>query len=76
MSIYRYIDVQKYVKVKVDLKNILYILLLSIIVLTTYYIRNNILCLISLIITIVLSIIYNKDIIKSLLIIAKNKLKH
>ena len=76
MSIYRYIDVQKYVKVKVDLKNILYILLLSIIVLTTYYIRNNILCLISLIITILLSIIYNKDIIKSLLIIAKNKLKH
>lgn len=76
MSIYRYIDVQKYVKVKVELKSILYILLLSILVITTYYIRNNILCLISLVITIIFSILFNKDIIKSLFKIVKNKLKH
>lgn len=76
MSIYRYIDVQKYVKVKVELKSILYILLLSILVITTYYIRNNILCLISLVITIIFSIYFNKDIIKSLLKMVKNKIKH
>lgn len=75
MSIYRYFDVQKYVKIKVEASNVVYILFFSALVLIPYYLRNNILCFISLLIVLVVSIIYNKNIIGSLFNMIKNRFK-
>ena len=74
MSIYRYIDVQKYVKVKIDIKTLLYILLLSAIVIAPYYLRNTILCLITFIFVLSCSIIINNKLIISTFNFAKTKI--
>lgn len=78
MAVYRYFDVQKYVKIKIKKSSIMYVIILTVCTIIAYYLRNNIICLISLIFVIILSIILNKEIIKSLLrmfIIKANDIK-
>lgn len=74
MTIYRYIDVQKYVKVKINFKSIIYVLTLGTITIAPYYTRNTILCSASLLITIIIALFINKEIIKSFTNIVIKKL--
>lgn len=73
MAIYRYIDVRKYVKISFDLKHILLSVIIGIIIITLYYIRNSYLCLLSVIIIIIYAIYYNVDIILDLIKLIKRK---
>lgn len=78
MSIYRYKDVQKYVKISIDKKNILILIITLLFISIIYYIRNNYLCIIGVIITICSTIIINRDLIsksKSIINKIKRKLK-
>ena len=79
MAVYRYIDVQKYVKIKINKKNVYILSLTLIIVLIEYYIRKTYLCIIGLLLTILIAVIINKNILKNiklLLIEFLNKLSH
>lgn len=73
MSVYRYIDVQKYVKVKVEKKIFAFIFIYCFVVLIPYYIRNMYLCAGSLITTVIFFLILNKKIIKKFVKILKVK---
>ena len=73
MAVYRYYDVQKYVKVKIDKHNIIYILILTVCSFSSYYLRNKVLNLITVILIFIISLIFNKKMIKSLLHILKVK---
>lgn len=44
MTIYRYFDIQKYIKVRIDCRESVTILILSIITLLAYYSRNTVFC--------------------------------
>lgn len=74
MAIYRYIDVQKYIKIKVDLKLVLYTVLISIIIFTTYYMRITWLSIISLIITVLYAILINRNTMGIIVNVLKRKL--
>ena len=67
MSVYRFIDVQKYVKLKLDIKNILFLTFLFILVCTIYYINNLILNCIGCFTISIILIIYNKEYIYNLI---------
>ncbi len=71
MMIYRYIDVQKYVRVRIPIKKILATLLLIGIVFSTYYTRVLWLCAIALVITAVYGITQNMIFVKDGLNTAK-----
>ena len=73
MSIYRYLDVQKYVKLKFDKKFIFNSIVMITIVIVLYYIRNKILCFFAAIATVIFAIYYNKNIIISSLCGIKKK---
>lgn len=70
MSIYRYFDVQKYVKIKLCLKSVLLIICLFITSLIVYYLKYNIFTIILSLILIFFLVILNKDIVESI----KNKI--
>lgn len=63
MSIYRFCDVQKYVKLKMDLSFIIIYSLMAIITMYVYYLQNRIICLIVLILQIIIGYIFNMKII-------------
>lgn len=75
MAVYRYFDIQKYVKIKIDKKIITYIVVSTICSIGTYYLRKNIMSFISFIFIFVISLIINKEIIFSLLKIVKIKIR-
>lgn len=56
MSLYRYFDVQKYVKIKLEKSFIFTSIICSIFIIMIYYINNKILCIIGLIVIIIFSI--------------------
>lgn len=74
MAIYRYIDVQKYIKIKVDFKLVLYTVLISIIIFTTYYMRITWLSIISLIITVLYAILINRNTMGIIVNVLKRKI--
>lgn len=74
MSIYRYIDVQKYVKISIDKKMVLVSMIVAVMILTTYYIRNLWLCLGSLLLIVIYFYMNNKDIIMKSVKMIKTKL--
>lgn len=74
MSIYRYVDAQKYVKLKFEKKFILNSILLSIIVIIAYYIRNQILCLIIAMGTVIFAVYYNRKMLSASFELAKQKI--
>lgn len=73
MAIYRYIDVQKYVKIRISKKFIISLIAMFTIVIATYYINNIVGNVISLILTIIYSILINKKIIGNVIMIVKTK---
>lgn len=63
LSIYRYIDVQKYVKIKISILNIIVSCIIFIIVTIFYYLNNPIFNIISLLIAIMYAILINKGLL-------------
>ena len=63
MCIYRLIDIQKYVSLKIKLKDIFVISIQFIIVISLYYSKNIYLYVLNVIIAIIISIVINKDIV-------------
>lgn len=74
MSIYRLIDVQKYVKLKLDIKGIIPIIILFIISIAGYYLGNTIIRIIILIIVLIASAYINRGMINSIKIMLRTKL--
>ena len=66
LTIYRYIDVQKYVKIKADSKLIVITTLYFIVCLIIYYYNNILFNVLSLLICILVSYILNKNNIKKI----------
>lgn len=76
MSIYRYIDVQKYLKIKFNNKILLLTTLVYFICIVIYYLNNIYLKFISLLIAIIYSLYCNKNIIKKIMDMIVNKCKN
>ncbi len=79
MTIYRYIDVQKYIKIKFDNKKLLVSFIICTILLSIYYIKNLYLCIIGALISIIYAIIYNWTILisfKEKISILRNNYRH
>jgi len=75
MSLYRMHDVgKKYFKIHIYKNTIISAIIILGIVLTTYYINNKLLNVLSLIITIIYVFILNRDIVKKIIVILKTKL--
>lgn len=75
MSIYRFIDVRKYVKIKLDIRFIIVSIPIIIIIMFIYYLKNVYLCLIGLLIAIIFAWKYNGKVIKKLCGMMINKMK-
>ena len=73
MSIYRYCDVQKYVKIKINKRFVIIATIISCIIIIIYYLKNIWLSSIGVLIIIIFAIIFNKDIILSIINIIKKK---
>lgn len=74
MSIYRFIDVRKYIKLKIDFKRVLFLIILSFIAFVLYYISDMYIKIVLFIILSVLIVFFNFNIIKKILIMIKSKL--
>lgn len=74
MSIYRYIDVQKYIKVKVSKRIILLSIIMIFITLPIYYIRNIYLCILGFVFCIVISVLLNHKLIRSIFKVIRGKI--
>ncbi|WP_338617447.1 lipopolysaccharide biosynthesis protein [Turicibacter faecis] len=74
MAIYRYIDIQKYVKLRLDLRFLLISIPIIIIIIIIYYTKNPQLCLLGLIVASIYSFVFNKNIIAMLLNTLKEKI--
>lgn len=66
MSIYRFIDVQKYIKIKLEIWFILLSFVLSIFILSSYYYRNILISICVLVITVIIALAINKDLLISM----------
>ena len=75
MAFYRYIDVQKYVKIKLDVKMMIISLFVAAFVIVVYYIRNTWLCILGLIVIVVYFYISNRKLIGKFINIFKKKIK-
>lgn len=73
MAIYRYIDVQKYVKIKLDKLMIAHMTLVFTVSIYLYYKNNTILNVLNLIIMLIYTYYYNKEIIINTLKTVRNK---
>ena len=73
MSIYRYIDVQKYVKLKINKKFMIGFIVLSSIIFVLYYIRNRYICFIGALMVSIFAIYNNKKIAFSIINSVKSK---
>ena len=67
MAIYRFFTIQKYVKIRIKLSNILYSLILVFVSFAAYYLNNHIMCFIALIIVIFYSVVINRKTIIGLI---------
>lgn len=77
MSIYRIHDVnKKYFKIHIDKGIIIKSTLILIIIIPTYYMKNYLLCLLMLLITIIYAYIFNKDSLNLIIKMLKNKFKY
>lgn len=75
MAVYRYMDVQKYIKIKLDIKNTFINVFIAIVVTFLYYLRNNILSLLCLIILTIYTIYTNKRMISDIINNILNRVK-
>lgn len=60
MSIYRYYDIQKYVRLKIDFKFILQVLPVVVITVFSYYFRNNLVHYLIFILVCIITLVHNK----------------
>ena len=75
MTIYRYIDVQKYIKIRFNFKFIISALIVTTIVMVFYYLNNIVLSIIGLIIVIIFAFYYCFGLMKNFVMLFINKLK-
>lgn len=75
MTIYRYLDVQKYVKIRIQKDFIVNSIIVAILVIFMYYINNKVLCLLGGVIAIAFALKYNYKFISEIISSAKNKIK-
>lgn len=75
MSIYRFIDVQKYVKIKLDKKFIAVAVVVASVIIAIYYTINTYLCILSALISLVFAFIFNIDTLRNGVHIVKYKIK-
>lgn len=75
MSVYRIIDVQKYIKLKIETRTILRICIMFIIICMLYYKNQFIYSIINIVIVIIYSLIENKNILFSIKDFKKNLIK-
>ncbi|MGG7198609.1 lipopolysaccharide biosynthesis protein [Clostridium butyricum] len=73
MALYRYIDVQKYVKIRFEFKNIVSIIIIFILTITIYYINIPLTNVFNLIIVFIYSIFSNIDMLKKIMKSIKQK---
>ena len=73
MSIYRYVDIKKYLRIKLDLKFIICSIIILPIILISYYLKNIISCGIIFIFVCIISLYFNFSIIKGIFLQLKNK---
>lgn len=74
MSIYRYIDVQKYVRIKLDNRFLIGAGLVSILIICIYYVRYIWLSLISIIVMLIYCYVVNKNVILKIFKVLKSKI--
>lgn len=75
MMIFRYFDVKKYMNIKMKISNIINTAIMLGITITTYYMKNIIVSILVLIITIIYAILINKSFIIEIVKIINKKLK-
>lgn len=76
MSIYRLIDVQKYIKIKLDKKFIIVSVPVITVIIFIYYTKKVYLCLLGLLIAFIFAWIYNREVIKKIYIVMISKIKN
>ena len=74
MSVYRYIDVQKYVKIKIEFYTIFLIIMIFTLSTILYYIDNLYLNVANLIVVIIFSVVMNKQLISKIFSLTSNKI--
>ena len=75
MSIYRYFDIQKYKRIKIDKKLIAISVITGSVIVVIYYIRNTYLCLLGALISVIFALLYNKNLLFNIFQIVKKKIK-
>lgn len=75
MALYRYIDIKKYVPIKILLKNVISGIIICSVVCVSYYYENLIICGISLALTFGYAVLVNSDFLIKTILIIKQKLR-
>ncbi len=73
--IYRLADSKKYISIKYNYKRISALMLLLIISSIVYYFKNNVISIISILVIVPLTILFNKDSVNSIIMFVKEKIK-
>lgn len=73
MAIYRYFDIKKYVSIKINFKKILSLSIILIVSIVAFYYQNIIICAALSAVSIIISILVNRTIIKSLFDLLRHK---
>lgn len=73
--IIRYVDIKKRFGIKMEKQISISVIILSATIFIAYYLENTLLCLVILLITIIYAILINKEIIISIISVAKKKLR-
>lgn len=74
MAVYRYFDVQKYVKIKVDKKFILISIFTAAILMVIYYSNKFWVYIIGTIVSVIFALVYNRNLIISTILLIKKKI--
>ncbi len=75
MAIYRYIDIRKYMKIKLDYKMFFVYFLCAAVIIFCYYSKNIYLCALGAILSVVICLVYNLPYVKKVSSFIKNKIK-
>ncbi|WP_088228884.1 oligosaccharide flippase family protein [Desulfosporosinus sp. FKB] len=73
MAIYRLIDIQKYVKIKLKIKTLVIYSFLLVVVLLAYYFKNQLICLITIFVSYLIFFMLNLDMINKIFTFVKKK---
>lgn len=76
MAIYRMVDVQKYVRIKIDRKNVAVSVIVGAIIVGIYYTRNIPLCILGALLSVAYALYYNMGMLKALIAAVQKKVLH